>query len=283
MTVADLARSPHLRRRLRGVVRLAEWESLTPDDQAARLADGFVPAMAGGDPEGDEGGAGGSGDGEGDGAGDGDGDGEGAGAGDGDGDGDGAGGSGDGDGSGSGDGDGDGEGTVTAAQHASLQRRLAESEKARKKLERAEAKAKREKEESDGEYKTLYEAEKKTNAELKGTIANGARDRSAVKIATRLKFHAPGSAIKLIADDLPDDVVDEDGDVDELAIEKAFKTLLKTEPHHAKEAAPPQNGDEPKGDRQRRRQGAGDDEPDFDPRGRIKRGYEGSSRRRARA
>lgn len=166
------------------------------------------------------------------------------------------------------------------AEKRALKRRLADSEKARKKLERDQAKAQRDKDEEEGEYKKLYEQEKARGDDLESKLKNGARDRTIVEQASKLKFHSPNSAIKLVRDDLPDDTVDEDGDVDETIIEKALKNLLKREPHHAAEPDDVQGDGAGKGDKTRRRSnGSGLDDDKIDPRARLRAGYARSGRR----
>lgn len=262
MTLHDLHRSPHLarrRRRLLGVLPLDRALELDEQGRAAAARAGWLLPIAGadeGDGDGDDGGSGGDGDGDG-------GDG-------GSGDGDGDQGSGDGDGGDTGGGD-----TVAKAEHDALKRRLADETKKRKQLERDAAKRKQAADAESGEFKKLYEEEKERSAALESKLRDGARDRAIVDAATRLKFRNPQKAILLIKDSLPDDVVDDDGDVDTAAIEKALKAELKSEPYLAADTEKHQGGDAGRGDAGGRRNGGrnGDRQYKFDPRGKLAGAY----------
>lgn len=181
----------------------------------------------GGDGGGDGGGGGAGGDGDGDGDGDGSGDGDGDGEGDGDG-------SGDGDGDGSGDGDGDSgdaalraRATEAEATAARANRRAGEEERKRKKLEK-EAKERAQREQQDqGQFKDLYEQEKQAREEQDGKIKSRLLKSSIRSQAAAQKFLNPDVAHRLVDLD-PNDVVDDDFEVNEDAVKSALESLAKT-------------------------------------------------------
>jgi hypothetical protein len=195
-----------------------------------------------GDGDGDGGDDGGSDDGD-----DGDDDsGDGDGDDDSDGDGD--------DDSGDGDGDDDDDQATTAkaeaaeakAEAKALKRRVEDAEKRARKAERDLKNRKQADREEQGEFKEMAEEEKKQRIAAEKKLRDRALETSVTAVATKLKFRNPSVAHKLV--DLPDDVVDEDGEVDEGRVERALKRLAKDEDYLVR-GRRSQSRDDVKGDK----------------------------------
>lgn len=189
---------------------IEETEALTIEEIMSLRALGFLPAMAGGDPEGD---------------GDGDGDGDGNGNGDGDGDGDG----------GDGDGDGDGDGSpddvleINRGDYERLRTIARQHDVAERKRKQEEAERLRQQQISEGRFdEALKEAheERDTAArerdEANNLLTQERRDRRIGDIAKRLGFKDSGDAMAFVRP--------EDGD-DDAAAERALKKLARNKPY----------------------------------------------------
>ena len=181
-----------------------------PDDVRALARGGVYLPVGGGAPDEDDD------DGDGDG-GDDDGDGD---SGDGD----------DGDGSTDDEDDSDVKAALAELKQANraLSRRLNEETRARKKAEKTLQTQQRQEQEEAGEYKEMYEAEKRDHEALKGTLKTKAVESAVASVATRLKARNPAAIARLIRD-LPDDVVDDDFEADEAIIEHEIQKLKRTD------------------------------------------------------
>jgi len=189
------------------------------------------------------------------------------------------------------DDDGEENPAVEAARRAQREaEQVAERERrARKKAERQVQKRKRDDQASQGQYEQLYKDSQSENERLRGTIRDGDRDRAVLAKATELQFRSPELALRSVAQDLPEDAVDEDGDVDERVIERTLKALASKEPYLVKTARPQgdvqgdggrgggsSNGGSSNGRGSRRTAGQELDPDKFDPRGRLERAYANS-------
>lgn len=177
------------------------------------------------------------------------------------------------------DDDSDGSGS----SEEKLKRQLSDERKARRRLERKQAKAEKDKRESEGEYQKLYEEEQKRTAGLEQKLKTGARDRAITAQASTMSAEDIEVVTMLAQRELTvDDVVDEDGDVDEQAVEKALKAIKKRKPHLFKDPQRAQSGDAGRGDGngaggRRRRGRLTDNDEEFNPREHMRRGYAGST------
>ena len=241
------------------ILTVEQWLDMTPAHRERAFAEGFRPAMAGGD-DGDQGAEGAD---AGDGA-DGD-DGN---------DGDQAAGSGDGDG-----GDDEHE-DASAAAIAALEKRLAAAEraaadanKAKRRAERAAEQRKSARAEEEGEFKTLYEQERAAREQLETRLRNDARDRAIISAASKLRFKDPEDAVILAVRNLPEDVVDEDGDVDEDAIDRVLKRIAKDKPYLTNEPEKPQGPSAGRGDRTQAKRRDSGGEYKFGPGDKLASGY----------
>lgn len=210
---------------------LAEAARMTRDQLVESRRNGFPPPMAGGDGDGDGDGSGDAGSGDGDGDGDGDG---GDGSGDGDGDGD----AGDGDGDGSGDGDGGDDDPATL--RAERDRAKAAAAKANREARQAQRELENRKQkdrESQGEYQKLYEESQKENEQLRSELKTRELKRDVVSQAASMGFKNPEMALTLVIKDL-DDAVDDDGEVDKKAVERALNALAKSDEYLVEKKKP---------------------------------------------
>jgi hypothetical protein len=156
-------------------------------------------------------------------------------------------------------------------------RRAAEAERRAKRAERKLSRRERQDAEDQGEYKELYEQEKTRADKAEAKLRDGAVDREVQRIANDMKAKNPARIRRLL--DLPDDVVDEDGEVDTRAIEKAIKDLRKSDKYLFRgddgHQSADLNGDTTAAGTRRRRRASTDD----DVRGpsRIRRAYESTA------
>lgn len=159
------------------------------------------------------------------------------------------------------------------AEEAEARAKKAEADA--RKLKRADERRKRQQQQDDGEYKELYETEKARADGLEKKLREGAMERYAITALTEAGAKKPASAFKLL--DLNyEDVVDEDGEVDEDAVNAAVRTLKKSDKYAFKgedAQSSDLNGDRKNG---RRRSGTRED-----VRGatRIREAYDRSSSR----
>lgn len=183
------------------------------------------------------------------------------------------------------DDDGDGDDDHESSE-AKLRRELNQERRARRRLERKQAKAEKDKRESEGEYQKLYEDEQKRSAGLEQKLKTGARDRAITAQASSMDVEDIELVTILAQRELAvDDVVDEDGDVDEQAVERALKAIRKRKPKLFKDQGRAQSGEAGRGDRngdrgadgRRRRGRLTEDDDTFDPRRHMERGYAQSS------
>jgi hypothetical protein len=180
------------------------------------------------------------------------------------------------------DGDDDDGDDDSDTSEAKLRRQLNEERRERRRLERKQAKAEKAKAESEGEYQKLYEDEQKRSASLEQKLKTGARDRAITTMASSMSPEDIEVVTMLAQRELTvDDVVDEDGEVDEQAVEKALKAIKKRKPHLFKDPQRAQSGDAGRGDGgangRRRRGRLTDNDEAFDPREHMRRGYANST------
>lgn len=124
------------------------------------------------------------------------------------------------------DDDEDDDATKRDNELSALKRRLGEAEKARKKAERELARQTQKDQAAQGEYKEMYEAEKRRGDDLELKLRTGALDRATIAAATNQRFVHPDLVPALAKGSLKD-AVDEDGEVDETLVENAVKALGK--------------------------------------------------------
>lgn len=162
---------------------------------------------------------------------------------------------------------------IARAKAAEARAKKAEAEA--RKLRRAEDKRKRAQQQDDGEFKELYEAEKTRADGLERKLREGALERTVTQLATESGARKPSRILKLL-DLALDDVVDEDGEVDDDVVKRAIRDLKKSDRYLFK-GEDAQTTDL-SGDRKNGRRRPSTDE---DVRGsaRIRRAYETSSSR----
>lgn len=182
---------------------------------------GLLLPVAGGSPEGDDGGSG-----------------DGAGSGAGSGSGDGANG-GQGAANGAGSGDGAGEWTPPSREeYEAMQRERDEARNAAAKADRARRERERKAAEEAGNYEELH---KQSSAELervKNLVVSGAKRDAVSEVAARLRFRNPSLAHKLISLDGINAELDLDGDEPTAAVDQGGKGLIESRLKAVLEAEP---------------------------------------------
>jgi hypothetical protein len=177
--------------------------------------------------------------------------------------------------------DDDGESHALKAENETLRRAVAAAEKEKRKQQRRQEEEKRARREEEGEYETLYKQAVADKDELINRVKNAALRSAIESQASKMKFHNPAAAARLVDVDV-EVAVDDDFDVDHKAVERAVKKALTENPW----LAPEQKGQSAKagkGDRTTN----GSDRPlvtietaegaktaNLDPRSRLRSAYE---------
>lgn len=282
VSIVDLTVSPHLHRkghRLHTIVPARQWRTMSTTERGRALAAGARPGMAGAD-----------GDDDGDAAGD-------------DGDSDGTDDADDGDDAAddpaatrrrrrnterpdddtdddtsSDDDEDDAETARLRAEVSRLKRETAEAKRARRKAERQAERRRREEQEDDGRYQEIATEATQRAERAEGKLRDYVLLNEATRIARTQGFNEPEEALEWLRVKrlLPDDVIDEDGEVDERSLERSLKKLGERQPKLLKDPEKVQRdrvggGERRNGNGRASRRPQPDEE--FNPRGNLAAGY----------